>query len=165
MKEEKKKVSLVQNVVLYEAFFIVGVIISITGYLTKNWFLIIVGVVAMIISLPLLEIVLKKRLEEDPEEVILRKADELIKKEKRLAKKEAVIRKQIDELYDKAIRLMAVEKEVKALRKKADLPEEDVKRVLRVADELLEKLPDEEVEKFLKSDDFRLYQKVIKRVK
>ncbi len=164
-KKRLKKKTLVHNIVLYEAFFVIGVTVSIIGYLSSNWYIIIIGILTMLLSLPLLETVLRKRLEEDPEMAIVNKADELIKREKRVAKKEHSIRKQIDELYNKAIRLMAMEKEVKELRKRSALPEEDVKRVLRITDELLEKLPDEEIERFLKSADFRLYQKVMKRVK
>lgn len=161
----KKRPRLVKDVVLYESFFIIGIVISIIGYLSSNWALIAVGVIAMLLSLPLLELVLKRKITEDPEEAILRKAEELIKKEKRIAKKEHEIRKEIDRLYDKAIRLMAIEKEVKILREKNRVPEEDIKRVLKISDELLEKLPDEEIERFLRSKDFQLYQKVMKRVK
>ena len=41
--------------------------------------------------------------------------------------------------------------------------DEEVRKVLLLADHLLEKLPDEEVKEFLKSPDFALYKKVLKQ--
>ena len=41
----------------------------------------------------------------------------------------------------------------------------DVEKLLPVIDSLLEKLPDEVIDSFAKSDDFALYEKVVKKYK
>jgi len=43
--------------------------------------------------------------------------------------------------------------------------EDDVKKVLQLTDTLLEKLPDEEIEKFAKTKEFELYKKVMKEIR
>jgi len=43
--------------------------------------------------------------------------------------------------------------------------DEDLIKVLKIADELLEKLPDEAIDEFVQSEDFELYEKVISRYK
>ena len=48
-------------------------------------------------------------------------------------------------------------------KKKIDLVNRDVKEVLRVMDNLLEKLPEEEIEKFAKSKEFHKYERVLTR--
>ncbi len=50
---------------------------------------------------------------------------------------------------------------------KDDLPKiltEDVKRVLRVTDDLLGKMPEDMVDEFVHSPDFETYKKVMKRI-
>ena len=37
----------------------------------------------------------------------------------------------------------------------------DVKKILKILDGLLEKLPDEEIKRFADSEDFRLYEKIL----
>lgn len=43
--------------------------------------------------------------------------------------------------------------------------DEDIKKVLLIADSLLEKLPEEVISDFIKSADFELYEKVINKIK
>jgi hypothetical protein len=43
--------------------------------------------------------------------------------------------------------------------------DEDVRKVLKIADDLLEKLPEDVIDKFATSDDFALYEKVITKYK
>ena len=47
----------------------------------------------------------------------------------------------------------------------ASLVDEDLKRLLKVLDQLLGQLPEEVIDKFAKSDDFALYEKVLDRLK
>ena len=46
-------------------------------------------------------------------------------------------------------------------KNKIDLVNKDVKKVLSIMDDLLGKLPEEDIEKFSKSRDFELYQKTL----
>ncbi|MBI4447975.1 hypothetical protein HY643_03265 [Candidatus Woesearchaeota archaeon] len=59
--------------------------------------------------------------------------------------------------------IIAVIREAAVLKKKENslVTNEDVKKVLKITDSLLSKLPKEEVAKFAKSDDSKLYEKVL----
>ncbi len=72
------------------------------------------------------------------------------------------------QLRERDEKLRGLRKEAEALREAAedggDEPaerDEDLAAVLRVLDELLEKLPDKEIKKFAKSKDFPRYEKVL----
>jgi len=43
--------------------------------------------------------------------------------------------------------------------------DEDVEKLIPIIDSLLEKLPDEVIDEFAKSEDFTLYEKVISKYK
>ena len=43
--------------------------------------------------------------------------------------------------------------------------DEDVEKIIPVIDTLLEKLPDDVIDEFAESDDFVLYEKVVKKYK
>jgi hypothetical protein len=43
--------------------------------------------------------------------------------------------------------------------------DEDIKKVLLITDNLLEKLPEEVINEFIKSKDFELYERVINKIK
>lgn len=47
--------------------------------------------------------------------------------------------------------------------KKTEVTEEDIREVLRITDELLGDLPEEEIEEFAKSEKFERYKKVLSR--
>jgi hypothetical protein len=53
----------------------------------------------------------------------------------------------------------------KEVEKENPLLDEDIKNVLEITDNLLEKLPDEVIDEFVKSKDYELYEKVIKKYK
>ena len=53
----------------------------------------------------------------------------------------------------------------KETKKENILLDEDIKKFLEVADDLLGKLPEEVVDEFVKSKDYELYEKVIKKYK
>jgi DNA repair exonuclease SbcCD ATPase subunit len=59
--------------------------------------------------------------------------------------------------------LMEKDKEITKLKGdvKESSVEEDTKRILKILDDLLEKLPEEIVDKFAKSEDYLLYEKVL----
>jgi len=64
------------------------------------------------------------------------------------------LEEQMESVVDEKNRLKAQEEKQSAHR-------EDIKALLKVLDELLEKLPDEEIRKFAKSKDFASYEKVL----
>jgi hypothetical protein len=53
----------------------------------------------------------------------------------------------------------------KEVDKENPLLDEDIKNVLEITDNLLGKLPDEVIDEFVKSKDYELYEKVIKKYK
>ncbi|MBU2565205.1 MAG: hypothetical protein KJ655_02995 [Candidatus Thermoplasmatota archaeon] len=94
---------------------------------------------------------------------------ELIRKEEILNKKEkeidAIIRgyqlEREDELNKRERELITKEKELGGrVEEKID---EEVKKLLKVLDELLGKLPKEIIDKFVKSEEYKLYEKVLER--
>ena len=94
---------------------------------------------------------------------------ELIRKEEILNKKEkeidAIIRgyqlEREDELNKRERELITKEKELGGrVEEKID---EEVKKLLKVLDELLGKLPKEIIDEFVKSEEYKLYEKVLER--
>jgi chromosome segregation ATPase len=59
--------------------------------------------------------------------------------------------------------LMEKDREIEKLKGSAkdSSLEDDTKRILKILDDLLEKLPEEVVDRFAKSDDYLLYEKVL----
>ncbi|MFQ5884246.1 MAG: hypothetical protein ACE5IO_04020 [Thermoplasmata archaeon] len=70
------------------------------------------------------------------------------------------------------LRITELEGELEKVTREKEKPEDvnqsltgnttDVKKVLKILDDLLEKLPDEEIKRFADSEDFRLYEKILK---
>ncbi|MFH0860380.1 MAG: hypothetical protein V1921_04210 [Candidatus Altiarchaeota archaeon] len=60
-----------------------------------------------------------------------------------------------DKVLGKGIRALIPER--------LETEDEDVRKVLRMLDNLLEKLPDDAVKEFANSEDFRLYEKVLRK--
>lgn len=148
--------------ILYEAFFLIGVVGAFLGYVKSMWPVLTTGLVLMLLSLPILEFMLKWE-PKQKEEVLIAKADQLIEREKNFKKKEGQLSKEVEELYNKALTLESKEKELKQKERNGVL-DADVKRVLMITDELLAKLPDTEIDKFVASKDFQTYKKVMERV-
>ncbi|MAG47600.1 hypothetical protein CL617_03265 [archaeon] len=83
-------------------------------------------------------------------------------------RKRIKLKKQDDNLIDEIKTILdnknpeiKVNKLIEREKKKVDLVNKDVKKVLEKMDELLGNLPEEEIEKFSKSKDFHLYEKVL----
>lgn len=158
--KDKKEKGAAIELIACELLFVFGAAFSIIGYLASKNVVLIAGLAAMVVSLPFFEIVLKIR-EKKPEDKIAEKVERLLKKEIFLKKKEGQLKREIDLIYDQALKLMNIEKTMVSARH----VEGDVKKVLRITDELLEKLPEEEIEKFVKSKDFKLYKNVMKHMR
>lgn len=127
--------------------------------------------------------------DEEKEEDIIKQVDKLLKKEKELKEKEKILANNIEGIYKKALELKGKEMELKGkekeiIKKEKELPkrekeltkskiikekgssiDEDTRKVLKITDNLLEKLPDDEIDKFAKSKDFELYKKVMEKIK
>jgi len=108
--------------------------------------------------------------EELPSEDSLRKIVEqlsdIVEKEKLLKEKERTFTREIEKLYSSAMEIGGIKgsrRPGRVIEKKA--MSEDVKKVLTITDELLEKLPDDVIDRFVKSDNFKLYKKVIGEAK
>lgn len=158
--KEKKERGVIIELIACELLFVFGAAFSVIGYLASKYVVLIAGLASMIVSLPFLELILKTKAEK-PEEKIVEKVERLLKKENFLKKKEGQLKKEIDLIYDQALKLMNIETTMISTRH----VEGDVKKVLKITDELLEKLPEEEIERFVKSKDFKLYKNVMKKMK
>lgn len=109
----------------------------------------------------------------DPEVRLAQRAQELIKKEKELSQKEKELKREVDKLYKDSVVIdnlrEITDKKHSTLREiesKAKVHGKElhrIKKVLRITDDLLEKLPEEEIEKFVKSKKFNTYKKIIER--
>lgn len=97
------------------------------------------------------------------EETAAVKADIVESKKFQAEKDEAVARlnKTIGELQGK-ISLLETEKAGLAAQEKAvETIDEDLKKVLKIVDDLLGNLPDDVIDKFAKSEEFKLYEKIM----
>jgi len=115
------------------------------------------------------------------QEQLLHQAQELTDYEKRLREKEELLHQQIERLYQQAQQLAKKQHQLAKRERKQPanasnevvvqvIPETDglsadARRVLLLTDELLEKLPDDAIQKFVSSPDFELYRKVLKQAK
>ncbi|RLF48821.1 MAG: hypothetical protein DRN20_03725 [Thermoplasmata archaeon] len=108
---------------------------------------------------------------EDIKEIVKRKVDELTKKEEELKKREEEIKKKEEELRKIEEEKEMLERKKKDIERrmaelrKTEEEEEEVRKVLKILDDLLEQLPEEVIDKFALSDDFKLYEKVLDRYK
>ncbi len=138
--------------------------------LTNLWlYALLLFIIIIILILMKLQII-KPR---DHETQLMDKAEHLIEKEKALKLKEKELHREIDNLYkdsmvvdnlrefvdQKHAKLKEYEHKVKTHDQELD----EVKRVLRTVDALLERLPEKEIEKFVKSKQFKLYKEVIEK--
>jgi hypothetical protein len=132
------------------------------------------------------ELELIRRMLSEEKKRIIKKGEELSKKEIELKEKEKEINKRLDEIntakseLDEQIKVLREletrwkvwreerEKLLEGIVKPEEKTEkvgvdEDVKKLLTVLDELLGELPDEVAERFSKSEDYKLYEKVLDR--
>lgn len=127
----------------------------------------------------------KGKLRKDEEEInnIVLRLHDLVDAEKQVKSEERKLSKKIEELYHKTQPILeksdiGKEKKAKEAEKDKDSEEsstrpqstdksidEDSKKVLLMTDELLEKLPDDVVDKFVNSPEFETYKKVLEKVK
>jgi hypothetical protein len=72
---------------------------------------------------------------------------------------------QNDKIKDKEVGMHQYIINKEDAKKENPLLDEDIKKVLEITDNLLGKLPEEVIDEFIKSKDYELYEKVIKRYK
>ena len=84
-----------------------------------------------------------------------------VKKKRKIEKKEENLIEEIKNILNSSNPENKIYKLIEQEKKKIDLVNKDVKKALSIMDDLLGKLPEEEIEKFAKSKDFELYQKVL----
>ncbi|MFH1317044.1 MAG: hypothetical protein ABII01_05995 [Candidatus Woesearchaeota archaeon] len=117
----------------------------------------------------------KKELSVEQElRLIFNRLNEIHQREK-LSKKtrNQVFSEEIENLYKSVVRPEKWEREEKPViqiikdEKKADNEgiSKEVKQVLKITDELMEKLPEDVINEFVKSKEFKIYQKVVKEAK
>ena len=84
--------------------------------------------------------------------------------QERLDTREKELQDKIDRLEEKLASVVSEEKLVKAEEKALAMDGERIKKVLKVLDDLLEHLPEEIVEKFAKSDDYKHYDELMEEL-
>ena len=84
-----------------------------------------------------------------------------IKHKRKIEKKEENLLEEIKKILDEKNPEQKIYRLIENEKKKVDLVNKDVKKILSVMDDLLGKLSEEEIEKFAKSKDFGLYQKIL----
>ena len=98
----------------------------------------------------------------------------LLEKEKLLKQRERVFTNQIKKLYyqtqaleehDNKNTFNYAMRKSKEKKDSISMQSNDVKKVLTITDDLLEHLPEDVINEFVNSDDFKLYQKVVKEAK
>jgi|GEM_PF-5261943 len=92
------------------------------------------------------------------DEIIAEEAAKLVEHERLLKEEEVRVHAQVQALVEKAEQLNAEKKR----QPKSGIPE-DVKDVLQMVDDLLEKLPEEEIRRFSQSPQFEKYKAVMKK--
>lgn len=90
----------------------------------------------------------------------LRLKDRKIKTELKLLHKDSLI---IDKLREVLDRKHKAFKEYEAIVKAHHKESKEIGKVLRIINNLMEKLPDKEIDIFLKSKKFKLYQKAMQK--
>ncbi len=76
---------------------------------------------------------------------------------------DAALKEKIKKLEDELIRIQDDRELMRERLEQAEEVEAEVKRILKILDDLLENLPDEIIEKFANSEDFKLYEKILDR--
>jgi len=167
-----------QILLLNEVLFMVALLLLIISYLKQNTIALVVGSVIMLMTLYVLQIVMKKglppshhilslfekkgMLEEETE--IVKHVQALLHKEKILDKKEQDIKKQLEALYHMATTLDGKDKHLRQ-QDKTKGTDPDVKKVVKMLDDALDKLPEEEIDKFVRSQHYGLYKRVMEKLK
>ena len=114
------------------------------------------------------EIKPKKPVTEKKSGVFFSKKDDKKIKDKKLKKKEKKLeKKKLKAKKEKVVKEKTFDskKEMDDLILKEKILDNDVKKLLPIIDNLLEKLPDEVIDEFAQSDDFELYEKVVTKYK
>jgi hypothetical protein len=172
-----------QLLLVNEALFAVGLTLLLISYLKQSWVVFSIGLVVMLITLYVLQIVLshpgrepshhllalfeKTGIREEEAEIV-RDVNALIHKEKLLEMKENEVKRQLEALYHMATTLDAKDDLLRRQEKKIMKPvvvESDVKKVLNIMDDVLEKLPEREIDRFVSSPQYKVYKKVMERMK
>jgi hypothetical protein len=78
-------------------------------------------------------------------------------------KDEEEINRRITELEEEARKAVEEREKLKAANEEITKDQVDVRKILKILDDLLEKLPDLEIKRFADSDDFKLYEKVLEK--
>lgn len=96
-------------------------------------------------------------------QLLLEREQELKNIRTELEHEERALKQEIELVYDDFLFLAGLPNALEQ-----DAPEhtaEEVKKVLIIVDELLEKLPEHEIRKFVASEDFALYQRLMEKMK
>jgi FtsZ-binding cell division protein ZapB len=81
--------------------------------------------------------------------------------DERLDNREQELQMKIDELEEKLAKTISEEKDIRKEETEIVSDMNKLKKVLKVLDDLLENLPDEIVEKFAKSNDYKEYEELM----
>lgn len=102
---------------------------------------------------------------DENKELMVTTSVEKEEKETKLKEQESEINQLKDKIEELDNLIKGKDDEIKSLRdeKTEGEVDDDTKKILKILDELLEKLPEEVVDSFARSDDFSLYEKVLEK--
>src|SRR3989338_9170163 len=160
---KNSKKTKIEKKIIDEIIFFIGFGISIAGLAAKNYNFLLIGIIVSIFSVFVLHLMLRneehsiasavREAEHSAEPVRIYKASgnqqKFGEEEKKLMK---------EKLSPKKITIIKEYKEKSEIKNDAN----DIARFLRIVDEMLEKVPEQEISGFAASDEFEIYRKVMK---
>ncbi len=152
---------------------IIGSVLLVLASQSQNGFVILIGSVLVILSLVMLiaEHYLHGHIRfsfrfsrpmHEKEKAIVNEVDTILGREKELKKQEHKLRKELDVIARKASQLEMHEL-TRRVEKSELVSEEDLKKFLKMVDTMMEKLPDEEINKFILTKEYQTYKKVLQK--
>ncbi len=164
-------------------FFIGGGVFLLLGLYSSNIILSIYGLTVMFISLYAIHHIYEhhevggitsiiRHGTKDKHTIIIAKLNELVSNEKKLQQEVEKNQKEIIKLipkikdkgvYNKVITRLRAEKHAK--ERTRTIVNEDARRALLLADSFLSHLPKEHISKFIKSRSYKIYNRVIERIR
>ena len=158
-KFEEKKKPIIEKKLLDEITFFVGVTIAIIGFIIRNYIILVIGITVSAFSVYLLHIMLISEKQRFP----FHKKFEMDSKTERMTKIEPMPKKEIMEEDKQLLKKKLSTTKISVIKEKKQSKEHsnEIKKFLNIIDNLLEKLPEDEISAFSNSKDFELYKKVM----
>ncbi len=153
---EHSKKPKIEKKVVDEVVFFAGLVMSMAGFMLKNYMLLLAGILVSILSVFVLHFMLKsgrhslmsaiKESEEHVRPVVISRHDkaDITQEEKEM------------------LRSRISPRRITVIKGRKNEKKSDIAGFLKIADNLLEKLPEHEISSFASSSEFEIYRKLVK---